>query len=139
MEIHLQAPPVCDFHDEESDCDLGETFYIYECDRDILNHLYSLQSAEIIHKHVYDAHICPEYMLILYRSGYFTIDKTVLSMKICIKHREELGARWKRPRRTCCYPGHQGKIKPDRGASPRLCKELWLKTRQILPVGAGWL
>ncbi|XP_061196604.1 uncharacterized protein LOC133204877 [Saccostrea echinata] len=139
MDVHLQelptkCPAVCDFHNGESDCNSANTFYAYECDIDILSHLYSLQSVEIIDKHVYDAHICPEYILILCRSGYFTVDKTVLSMRMCIKHREELGARWKRPKRTCAYPGHQGNMKADRGASPTISKELWLNTRQILPV-----
>lgn len=59
-------------------------------------------------------------------------------MKICLKHREELGARWKRSKRTCSYPGHRGNMKADRGASPTMCKELWLKTRQIIPVGSEW-
>lgn len=86
---------------------------------------------------MYNAHICPEYIGILYRSGYFIIDKAVLSLKICLKHREELGARWKRSKRTCSYPGDRGNMKADRGASPTMCKELWLKTRQIIPVGSA--
>nr|XP_034319740.1 uncharacterized protein LOC105334179 [Crassostrea gigas] len=102
-----------------------------------MNHLYSLQSAQILDRCVSNAHICPEYIGILYRSGYFIIDKAVLSMKICLKHREELGARWKRSKKTCSYPGHRGNMKADRGASPTMCKELWLKTRQIIPVGSA--
>ncbi|XP_061166339.1 uncharacterized protein LOC133204841 [Saccostrea echinata] len=34
--------------------------------------------------------------------------------------------------------GHQGNMKADRGASPTICKELWLNTRQILPIVSDW-
>lgn len=139
--LAAECPAICNFFNGSggSECDLANICSVYECDRDIMNHLYSLQSAQILDRCVSNAHIdiCPEYIGILYRSGYFIIDKAVLSMKICLKHREELGARWKRSKRTCSYPGHRGNMKADRGASPTMCKELWLKTRQIIPVGSA--
>lgn len=136
--LAAECPAICNFYNGSggSECDFANICSVYKCDRDIMNHLYSLQSAQILDRCVSNAHICPEYV-VLYRSGYFIIDKAVLSMKICLKHREELGARWKRSKRTCSYPGHQGNMKADRGASPTMCKELWLKTRQIIPVGSA--
>lgn len=76
---------------------------------------------------------CPEYLVILYRTGYFVIDKYVLNLKICDNHRKKLGVQWKR---TSAYQGHEGHAKDDRGAPPALCKEVWLQTGQTLPVGS---
>jgi len=87
-------------------------------------------------------HDCPEALLILYRSGIFTIDTVTdsLNLKICQNHREYFGTRWRRSNARCIYPEHNNrKGRTDRGASPSLCKEYYLKTRQTIPVGSGKL
>lgn len=127
---------MCDFEKVLSSCECDpEICRIVECNQDISNHLYGLKSSGAVAGQ--SSYICPEYILLLFRSGYFVIDKTVLSLKICTSHRKRLGIAWRRPRRTCAYPGHVGNMAADRGASPSFCKEVWLQTGQILPVGSG--
>ncbi|XP_052075392.1 uncharacterized protein LOC127712825 [Mytilus californianus] len=83
--------------------------------------------------------VIPEALLILYRSGIFSIDHTTLQLKICQAHRDLLGIHWRRNKHSCCYPNHneKSKAKPDRGTTPSLSKQYWLKTRQTIPVGSG--
>lgn len=76
-------------------------------------------------------------MVILYRTGFFVIDKHVLRLIICDNHRKKLGVQWRRTKRTCAYPGHEEHTKADRGAPSALCKEVWLQTGQALLIGFG--
>ena len=95
-------------------------------------------------KHSSQLHSCsehnfdlPENLLILYRSGIFTVDSYALNLHICPNHRDELGIHWVRRQRTCQSPFHKGKAKADRGIQARSSRELWFKRRINIPVGAG--
>lgn len=81
----------------------------------------------------------PEAIVLLYRSGIFSIDSSTLKLRICQKHRDNIGLKWRRNKARCCHPNHnkQSKSKPFRGATPTFCKEYWLKTRRTIPVGSG--
>ena len=79
----------------------------------------------------------PEGVLILYRSGIYTVDSYALNLHICPKHRDELGIHWVRRQRTCQSPIHTGKAKAERGIQAASSRELWFKRRINIPVGAG--
>ena len=118
----------------------SNTRYIFQCDADAAFHLAGLKSSEKIPGKAVQFHDCP--LLILYRSGIFTIDTVTdsLNLKICQNHREYFGTRWRRGNVRCIYPEHNNrKGRTDRGASPSLCKEYYLKTRQTIPFGSGKL
>ena len=118
----------------------SNTRYIFQCDADAAFHLAGLKSSEKIPGKAVQFHDCPEALLILYRSGILTIDTDSLNLKICQKHREYSGTKWRRGNARCIYPEHNNrKGRTDRGASPCLCKEYYLKTRQTIPVGSGKL
>ncbi|XP_062603266.1 uncharacterized protein LOC134265033, partial [Saccostrea cucullata] len=111
---------------------------LHECDKNTSYHLAGLQASERIPGKNAQFYDCPEALLILYRCGIFTIDPRSLDLKICQKHREYFGIRWRRSKTRCSYPEHNGqKSRGDRGANPSLCKEYWLKTRSTLQVGTG--
>ncbi|CAC5380307.1 unnamed protein product [Mytilus coruscus] len=123
-----------------SDCSANNTFiHLYNCNRDTSNHISSLQCSEKIPDKCLQFYVIPEALLILYRSGIFSIDHTTLQLKICQAHRDLLGIHWRRNKHSCCYPNHneKSKAKPDRGTTPSLSKQYWLKTRQTIPVGSG--
>ncbi|XP_062581853.1 uncharacterized protein LOC134243620 [Saccostrea cucullata] len=130
----------CDFHKfSQIPCDETEEYLrVVDCDRSTERHLACLKSSECVKGKPFQSYDCPESLLILYRSGIFTIDKNSLNLSICEAHRAHFGLNWRRGRVRCTYPDHDhssSKAKSDRGATPSLCKELWLKTRQIIPVG----
>ncbi|XP_076085029.1 uncharacterized protein LOC143055862 [Mytilus galloprovincialis] len=131
---------VCDFHKFSTvTCNnLDPYVHIFECQRSTERHLIGLKSSETIPGKPFEKLECPESLLILFRSGIFTLDKLSLNLNICESHRAELGLNWRRGKVQCTYPDHNdgSKAKADRGANPTVCKELWLKTRQILPIGS---
>lgn len=111
-------------------CSDGPLTQLFPCDRDARSHLSDrwMQFYDI-----------PEDFLILYRTGIFSNDSSTLKLNICASHREYFGIQWSRKHIRCIYQGHSEKRRSnaDRGACPTLCKLYWLKTRHILPVGAG--
>ncbi len=76
-------------------------FCLSECDDSIQNHLASLHLSR-------DHGISKERDLILARAGMFKIDDaSIATMKICAKHRHNLGKFW-RPSTACLYSTHKG-------------------------------
>ena len=117
----------------------GPVIHLYECYKDASCHLRFLQSSERIPGQCGNFFDVPEAILLLYRGGIFSIDCNTLSLTICNTHRERLGLKWRRTKSTCCHPDHnvKSRAKPDRGATPTLCKEYWLQTRRTIPVRSG--
>ncbi|CAC5425772.1 unnamed protein product [Mytilus coruscus] len=111
---------------------------MFEYERSTERQLIGLKSSETIPGKPFEKLECPESLLILFRSGIFTIDKTSLVLNICESHRVELGLNWRRGKVKCTYPDHndRSRAKADLGANPTVCKEVWLKTRQIVPIGS---
>ena len=74
-------------------------FWLTECDDDIRSHLATLHlSRELL----------TEKSLILARVGTFDLDDAAIkAMKICARHRHNLGKFW-RPSTACLYPKHEG-------------------------------
>ena len=107
---------------------------IADCNKGTTHHLQRLNSSEST-----AASDFPEGLLILYRSGIFTVDLPSINLRICPKHRDIYGIYWLSNRTKCQYPGHpsSSKAKADRGATPLMCKQYWLSTRQLIPVGIG--
>ena len=114
-------------------------FNIFECSKEAITHLQTVKCTERTFSSSSTHGSFPESLLILYRSGIFSIDNGSLSLNICQKHRDEFGIYWKCNKVRCCHPDHptSSKAKADRGAPPSLCKEYWLKTRQLIQVGTG--
>jgi len=81
----------------------------------------------------------PEGLLILYRSGIFAIDTSIVNFQTCPRHRDDLGVYWKRQKRTYRSPSHPATsyAKCSRGIQASTCKDFWLKSITFLPVGAG--
>ena len=117
-------------------CDTSHVQRIVHCDKDTRNYLYGLKCSESIAGKPFQSYTCPEALLILYRSGLFTVDKCVLQMRICKTHRDNLGLSWRKSRTKCEFPDHIGNGKADRGACASMCKELWISRRHLLPIGA---
>lgn len=70
-----------------SDCSANTTFiHLYNCSRDTSNHLSSYQCSEKIPDKCLQFYDIPEALLILYRSGIFSIDHTTLKLKTFVKH-----------------------------------------------------
>ena len=46
----------------------------------------------------------PEGLLILYRSGIFAIDTSIVNFQTCPRHRDDMGVYWKRQKRTYRSP-----------------------------------
>ena len=85
----------------------------------------------------------PESYIILNRSGTNVISTSLLSKTICKGHRDTLGVYWKRSKRSCAHPFRgDGTTKPDRGITPVMSRELWLRMQLVIPVGEckqfGW-
>ena len=118
----------CDFGEG---CCLDQVFYLRECVKPTYNHLRYLNSnsrgVEV-----------PESYIILNRSGTNVISTSLLSKTICKGHRDTLGVYWKRSKRSCAHPFHgDGTTKPDRGITPVMSRELWLRMQLVIPVGEG--
>ena len=81
-----------------------------------------------------------EYQLILALSGLYDVaENQLLKMKICPKHRHQMGKFW-RPLRTCQYPGHEGKssrcIKGSHVISLQNAKDIQRLFSQTVPIGS---
>ena len=56
---------------------------------------------------------------------------------VCKIHRQELGVHWRRFKRTCEYPGHQGATKPTRHLNFEMFGEMQaMSSFDSLPIGA---
>ena len=122
------------------------TIPISQCNKNTQIHLSGLQSLERSEPNSIsnkgkglDFYNYPEALIILYRTGYFNIDARLLNLNRWQQHRDYFGIYWRRSKLKCCYPEHpaSSKAKVDRGASPRVCKEYWLKAREVINIGAG--
>lgn len=120
----------CDFRDFTNiSCSEDTFFNIYECTKDISCHLRLLHCSEpvpgLCGKFVY----VPEAIVLLYRSGIFSIDSSTLKLRIFQKHRDSIGLKWRKNKARCCHQNHneQSKSKPFRGATPTFCKSTGLK------------
>ncbi|CAG2235052.1 unnamed protein product [Mytilus edulis] len=104
---------------------------ITKCDKPTSTHLRSLGCNSTDYE-------LPEGVLILYRSGIFSIDCSSCDIYICPKHRDDFGIYWRRQTRKCQSPTHPDKsvAKPSRGIPASVCKELWMTKRIPLPVGS---
>lgn len=96
-------------------------YVVKECKRDIKNHLLSY--------HLSGAKEIEEYDLILARAGHFNLTKSQLDqLKICPKHREELGRGWKRSKTSCQHPAHSARkktaVKGRAVVTMTICQEL---------------
>ena len=60
-------------------------------------------------------------------------------MKICPKHRHQIGKFW-RPLRTCQYPGHEGKVSRSVKGSHvihfKMAKDIQMLFSRTVPVGS---
>ena len=106
---------------------------IDNCTKDTTTHLNRLHSIDVSSANI------PEGLLILYRSGIFSVDRAAKSLSICPWHRDFFGIYWRDNSIKCQFKGHPvgSKAKVDRGITPTLSKEYWLLTRQLIPVGSG--
>ncbi|CAC5418231.1 unnamed protein product [Mytilus coruscus] len=131
---------VCDFYKFSTVLcnNLYPYVHIFECERSTERHLIGLKPSETIPGKPFEKLECTKSLLILFRSGIFRIDKTSLVLNICESHRAELGLNLRRGKVQCTYPDHndRSKAKADLGSNPTVCKEVWLKTRQIVPIGS---
>ena len=86
----------------------------------------------------------PEGHLILYRSGIFAIDTSIVHFQTCPRHRDDfLGVYWKRQKRTYRSP-HPAKTSKSyakcsrlRGIQASTCKDFWLISITFLTIAAG--
>jgi hypothetical protein len=85
-----------------------------------------------------------EDLLILYRSGIFAIDTSIVNFQTCPRHRDDLEVYWKRQKRTYRSP-HPAKTSSKsyakcsrlRGIQASTCKDFWLISITFLTVAAG--
>ena len=91
----------------------------------------------------------PEDLLILYRSGIFAVDTSIVNFQACPRHRDDLEGYWKRQKRTYRSP-HPAKTSTSssssksyakcsrlRGIQASTCKDFWLISITFLTVAAG--
>jgi hypothetical protein len=81
----------------------------------------------------------PEGLLILYKSGIFAIDTSIVNFQTWPRHRDDLGVYWKRQKRTFQSPSRPARSYAicSRGIHASTCKEFWLQSITFLPVAAG--
>jgi hypothetical protein len=81
----------------------------------------------------------PEGLLILYKSGIFTIDTSMVNFQTWPRHRDDLGVYWKRQKRTYHSPSRPARsyAKCSRGIHASTCEDVWLKSITYLLVAAG--
>ena len=125
----------CFLHDRnigECGSDRGTSAYVSlsGCNDDVSGHLAGCHlSRECL----------TEYQLILARAGLFNLAEEQLQcMKICPKHRHNLGRFW-RPVRSCQYPVHPGRprnIKGNRVINLQTAKEIHTVYDKIVHIGS---
>lgn len=84
------------------------------------------------------------YLIILFTTvhvGIFDVDDSHLQLKICPRHRDDLGLRWKTSKIYCTCPSswapHKSTArKKDRGISLEHARILYVETTTVLPVGS---
>jgi hypothetical protein len=83
--------------------------------------------------------ISPEGLLILYRSGLFAIDTSIVNCQKCQRHRDDLEVYWKRQKRTYRSPWFilLRFMRNFQETYRHQHYSFWLKSRPFLPVGAG--
>ena len=86
----------------------------------------------------------PEGLLILYRSGIFAIDISIVNFQTCPTHRDDFGVYWKRQKRAYRSPSHPAKnsksyakCSRQRGIQASTCKDFWLISITFLTVAVG--
>jgi hypothetical protein len=81
----------------------------------------------------------PEGLLILYRSGLFAIDTSIVNCQKCPRHRDDLEVYWKRQKRTYRSPWFilLRFMRNFQDTYRHQHYSFWLKSRPFLPVGAG--
>ena len=108
-------------------------FSLTKCEDNIQSHLASL--------HLSRQHLS-ERDIILARAGMFDLDDSIVTdMKVCAKHRHNLGKFW-RPSTACLYPTHQGRPGQKSSKSRYSVNLDMSKTIQrmfgiLVPVGSG--
>ena len=114
---------------------LKELVSVKNCTKDTNSHLRYLKCNTDIE--------IPESVLILNRATIPSLTLGNLSLLICQEHRKKLGIQWKRPRRICVHPLHDGTKSGviARGINFVQSREIWLKLNVHVPVGSGefWL
>lgn len=135
MAASMDGKCQCDFFHSSNDfpCS-GEIIEVRQCHNDLTSQLKRYKcNARSPHT------IIPEGLLLLFRSGLFTISRDTVKLKICSNHRQKLGTYFSRTSRRCCHPLHpeNSKEKPDRGISCSMAKETWLHARKVVLVGNG--
>lgn len=116
-----------------TDCDNNPIYCLKDCVKTTYNHLRYLNANS-------KGIDLPESYLILCRAGVNVITAAHLGLerKICQFHRDFLGLYWKRSKRSCAHPFHgHSKSKPDRGITPVMSRELWLRLQLSVPIGEG--
>lgn len=102
-------------------------FPLLSCDKEVKSHLRNVKVSQ--------ASVSSEKDLILARAGLF--DEAGDDLTICPKHRSKMGLFW-RPSRKCQHPLHCNRNnKPERGANLQISKEIMLKWKVLVPIGAG--
>ena len=116
----------------ECGSDRGTSAYVSlgSCNDDIIGHLAGCHlSRERL----------TEYQLILARAGLFDLpDEQLQCMKICPKHRHNLGRFW-RPVRSCQYPAHTGRprnIKGNRVINLQVAREVHTMYDKTVHIGS---
>ena len=77
----------------------------------------------------------PEGLLILYRSGIFAIDTSIVNFQTCPRYRDDLGVYWKRQKTSKSY-AKCTRLRL-RGIQASTCKDYWLISITFLTVAAG--
>ena len=115
-------------------CSLNELVSLKECNKDTNSHLRYFKCNTDIE--------IPESLLILNhvnRANIHSLTLGNLSKTICNEHRQKFGLQWKRPRRICVHPLHDGTKSGviARGVNFVQSREIWLKLDLHVPVGSG--
>jgi hypothetical protein len=95
-----------------------------------------MKSSENIH-----GKALPEALFILYIAD-LSPSTTIHRISRYTRNREYFGTRWRRGKVLCVYSKHNNgkdRSREDHAASPSICKEYYMKTRQTIQVGSGKL
>lgn len=130
----------CHFAGIYGKCCEGPVVALNECNNDISKHLSFLRigagpsftEAQLIRSRAVTLKDSPVSLTLTGR-GSDELDEIL----VCKIHRQELGVHWRRFRRTCEYPGHQGGMKPTRHLNFEMFSELQaMSPFDSVPIGA---